>query len=178
MLCGKEAFSESKWQYEYAHFVKAFVQPDEKLPNCLSQSKKLQAIAKTFMERILVGPKEVTVYEAMLGLCLLALNNLREVGNAGGNLEADLTRYILDKHPMDSFLQAAVNHLLNQCESLIPLQFEGKLFAYPPFQKAIPYFPNYGCQVTLVLKDGNLNDGVVKAIVNIIQKLKGENKLL
>lgn len=121
-----------------------------------------------------MGPREI-VYQAVLGLCLLALNRLKEIGSAIGNLENDLTKHVLDKYPMDSFLQAAINHLLNQYETLITLEVEGRPFTYPPFQKALPYFPHYGYQVTLVFKDGELNGSIMKAIVNIVQKLKGEN---
>ena len=150
------------------------MQPDgEKLPNCLVQTKKLQAIARTFLDRVAVSSKEV-IYDSVLGLCLLSLKNLREVGSAISSFDEDLTKRLLDKYSMDNFIQAAVNHLLNQYEKLVSLEVEGKPFAYPPFQKALPYFPNYGYQVTMVFKDGDINGGIMKVIVNIMEKLKGE----
>ena len=175
MLCGKETFSERKWQYELGQLVKALVRPGgEKLPQCLTQPKKLQAIAKTFLNRVAVGPK-LLADQAVLGLCLLALNNLREIESAVSSFDEQLTKQILDKYPMDNFIQASINHLLNQYENLTPLEIEGTPFAYPPFQKAIPYFPDHGYQVTLVFKDGDLNGFIVKAILNIIEKLKGND---
>lgn len=174
MLCGKEAFCERKWQYEVGHFVKTLVMSEgEKLPHCLSQPKKLQTIAKTFLDRAAVGPK-LLCYQAVVGLCLLAIKNLREVGSSIGRFDEDLTHHILDKYPLDNFLQTTVNKLLNENENLTPLEIEGTPFAYPPFQKAIPYFPNYGYQVTLIFKDGDFDRSIMKVIVNIIQKLKGE----
>lgn len=144
------------------------------LPYCLSQSKNLQAIAKTFLERIINGPKEV-IHQAALGLCILAVNNLHEVGNAIKSFDEEfLAKRILEKHPMDNFLQAAMNSLLNQYENLLPLEVEGIPFAFPPFQKAIPYFPDYGNHVTLIFKDGALNGSIMRSIVKLIQKLKGE----
>ena len=178
MLCGKEAFSERKWQYELGHFIKSLVRPEnEKLPHCLSQPKKVQSIAKTFMERMLSGPKEIT-YQSVLGLCLLARHNLKKIEGAIGNLDEDSTKHTLDKNPMDNFLQAATNYLLNQYESLTTLEIEGEPFAYPPFQKALPYFPGYGYQVTLVFKDGELSASIMKSIINIVQKLKGVRELI
>ena len=129
------------------------------------------------MERILVGPKEIT-YQSILGLCLLAQHNLKEIPSVFGNFDEDLTKHILDKYPMDNFLQAVTNYLLNQYESLTSLEIEGEPFAYPPFQKALPYFPDYGYQVTLVFKDGELNTSIMRAIVNIIQELKGVSQLV
>lgn len=175
VLCGKETFSERKWRYELGHFVKLLVSPgNEKLPHCLSQPKKLQSIVKIFMERILTGPKEI-IYESILGLCLLAQHNL---ASAFGNFDEDLTKHIFDKYSMDNFLQAATNHLLNKYESLTSLEVEGEPFVYPPFQKALPYFPDYGYQVTLVFKDGELSTNIMRAIINIIQKLKGVSQLV
>ena len=109
---------------------------------------------------------------------MLAQHNLKEIASVFGNFDEDLTKYILDKYPMDNFLQAATNYLLNQYESLTSLEIEGEPFAYPPFQKALPYFPNYGYQVTLVFKDGELNTSIMRAIVNIIQELKGVSHLV
>ena len=126
------------------------------------------------MERILIGPKEI-VYQSILGLCLLAQHNL---ASAFGNFDEDSMKHIFDKYPMDNFLQAATNYLLNQYESLTNLEIEGEPFAYPPFQKALPYFPNFGYQVTLVFKDGELNTSIMRAIINIIQNLKGVSQLL
>ena len=157
------------------HFIKLLVKPgDEKLPNCLTQPKKVQSIAKTFMERVLAGPKEI-IYQSVLGLCLLAQHNLKEIASAIDNFDEDMTKHILEKYPMDNFLQAATNYLLNRYERLINLETEGEPFAYPPFQKALPYFPDYGYQVTLVFKNGELNTSIMKAIINMIQKLKGES---
>lgn len=126
------------------------------------------------MERILTGPKEI-IHESILGLCLLAQHNL---AGAFGNFDEDLTKHIFDEYSMDNFLQAATNYLLNQYESLTSLEIEGEPFAYPPFQKALPYFPDYGYQVTLVFKDGELSINIMRAIINIIQKLKGVSQLV
>lgn len=178
VLSGKDAFSERRWQHEYGHFIQTMLSAKAdsvvSLPHCLSQPKKLQAIAKTFMERIMNGPKEV-VHQAALGLCVLAVNNLREVGNAIKSFdEESLAKKVFEKYPMDTFLQATMNSVLNQYESLLPLEVEGTPFDYPPFQKAIPYFPDYGYQVTLIFKDGDLNGSIMRSIVNLIKKLKGE----
>jgi hypothetical protein len=125
------------------------------------------------MERIQTGPKPI-IYESILGLCLLAQHHL---ATAFGNFDEGLTNHVFDKYPMDNFLQAATNYLLNQYESITSLEIEGEPFAYPPFQKALPYFPDYGYQVTLVFKDGELNTSIMRAIVNIVQKLKGVSHL-
>ena len=53
---------------------------------------------------------------------------------------------------------------------------KGSSFQYPPFQKALPYFPDYGYQVTLHFKDelASLDKITQEAIKQLISKLSGQ----
>ena len=44
--------------------------------------------------------------------------------------------------------------------------------AYPPFQKALPYFPDYGYQVRIHFKS-ELDKALQKNITKLVTKLKG-----
>ena len=51
----------------------------------------------------------------------------------------------------------------------------GSSFQYPPFQKALPYFPNYGYQATLHFNsDAALDKKTQKLIIKLVKRLKGE----
>lgn len=53
----------------------------------------------------------------------------------------------------------------------------GSTFQYSPFQKALPYFPDYGYQVTLHFKDDDfeLDETTQGMIKNLITKLNGKS---
>ena len=90
-------------------------------------------------------------------------------------LPATINDQVLEKYPLDVFLQAAGNKLLDLEENLRKLEkLTRPPFQYPPFQKALPYFPNFGYQVTLVFKDDQLDEKIQKDIKGLITKLKGE----
>ena len=81
---------------------------------------------------------------------------------------------VLEKYPLDVFLQAAGNKLLELEEDLEQLEMTGQPFQYPPFQKALPYFPKYGYQVTLVFKDGQLDNKIQINLEKLFKLLKGD----
>ena len=112
------------------------------------------------------------VHYALLALLMLAQKH-PEAAQVE-NLHSTINDQVLEKYPLDAFLQAAGNKLLDLEEDLEKLEITGPPFQYPPFQKALPYFPNYGYQVTLVFKDDQLDEKIQKDIKGLITKLKGE----
>ena len=111
-------------------------------------------------------------YLALLGQLML----VREHPEAAKveNLRRIISEDVIEKYPLDVFLQAAGNKLLELEEDLEELEITAPLFQYPPFQKALPYFPNYGYQVTLVFNDDLPDKITQKNLVELITKMKGD----
>lgn len=80
---------------------------------------------------------------------------------------------VLQKYPENEFLQVLANLLLNLKEELKPITRKETKFEYPPFQKALPYFPYYGNQVTLVFQS-DLTPKIQKAIIGLLHALNGK----
>ena len=80
---------------------------------------------------------------------------------------------VLEMHPLDVFLQVAGNRLLDLREDLEKLEIPA--FQYPPFQKALPYFPNYGYQVTFVFSDGQLDQKIQGSLEDLMKTLAGKS---
>ena len=127
-------------------------------------------VANNLLVRIRSGSHE-QVHLAMLGLLTLVCKH-PEAAKVE-NLQKTIHDNVLEKYPLDDFLQAAGNKLLNLEEDLEELVVKGPPFLYPPFQKALPYFPSYGYQVTMVFKDDRLDREIQNAIEVLITKLKG-----
>lgn len=133
-------------------------------------------MAGNLLARLKSGATMESVHKALLGLLVLA-STCPETTQVEG-LRTVIEDNVLDKYPLDDFLQAAANKLLNIEEDLEKLEFPGSPFEYPPFQKAIPYFPSYGYQVTMVFKDDQLDASIQTAIVDLVNKLKSKSSSL
>ena len=173
-MSGKEPFTtDPVWEKELAHLVKVLETAKIKLFNSpeLSQ-QEATAFAKTNLQKIVSNPENLTaVHQA--SLCLLMLADVHPEVAAVINLEP-VQHNILKKYPTDDFLQVGANRLLNLSEELIPLTAVETKFEYPPFQKALPYYPSFGNQVTMVLDDGaTLTTEVQTKLFGLVQKLNG-----
>lgn len=134
-------------------------------------TKEIHDVAENLLQRIGSSVSLEQVYHAILGQFLL-VHKHPEAAKVE-NLQRVVSDNVIEKYPLDVFLQAAGNKLLELEEDLEELEITSPPFQYPPFQKALPYFPSYGYQVTLVFKDDQPDKNIQKSLVNLITMLKG-----
>ena len=115
------------------------------------------------------------VYSALLGQLMLVRKH-PEAAKVE-NLRRVISDDVIEKYPLDVFLQAAGNKLLELEEDLEELEITAPPFQYPPFQKALPYFPSYGYQVTLWFQDDQLDKNIQKNLENLMRILKGDTRV-
>ena len=135
-------------------------------------TKQIHDVAENLLQRISSSVSLEQVYPAILGQLMLVRKH-PEAAKVE-NLRRVISDDVIEKYPLDVFLQAAGNKLLELEEDLEELEITAPPFQYPPFQKALPYFPSYGYQVTLVFKDGQPDENTQKSLVNLITMLKGD----
>ena len=135
--------------------------------------KEVENISTHLLSRIHHGSTSV-VDSAALGLLVLTYTHPEAVKTDG--FENIIQEGIIEKYPLNDYLQAAGNSLLNLEEELEELTVPDDSrnpFELPPFQKAIPYFPHFGYQVTFVFENNQPDESIMKSIVLLIEKLKG-----
>ena len=139
----------------------------------LYPTKKVHDVVQNLLQRIASASSHEQVHLALLGLLMLVYDHLEAAKVE--NLRRIISDDVIEKYPLDVFLQAAGNKLLELEEDLEVLEKPaGPPFQYPPFQKALPYFPSYGYQVTLVFKDDQLDKNIQKNLEVLITILKGD----
>ena len=143
----------------------------EEKEHLLQTTKEVQDVVENLLLHILSAKSHEQVHLALLGLLMLVSKHpeAAKVENLRGIIGDD----VIEKHSLDVFLQAAGNKLLEIEEDLELLETKGVPFQYPPFQKALPYFPSYGYQVTLVFKDDQLDKNIQRNLEGLITALKG-----
>jgi len=87
------------------------------------------------------------------------------------DLEQKLDK-VVKSYPGDVQILSEVYNLLNMKEEAVPLSQKPR-FKYPPFQKALPYFPSNCFQLLLKFK-GQLTSQLHRQIMDVLQALKGE----
>jgi len=87
------------------------------------------------------------------------------------DLEQKLDK-VVKSYPGDVQILSEVYNLLNMKEETVPLSQKPR-FKYPPFQKALPYFPSNCFQLLLKFK-GQLTSQLHRQIMDVLQALKGE----
>lgn len=171
VLTGKEQFSEGEWKHELAHLISELVTSTKK-EHPLHPTKKIHDVAQNLLLHITSAKSHEQVHQALLGQLMLVYKH-PEAAKVE-NLQRIINEEVLEKYPLDVYLQAAGNKLLELEEDLEELEVTGPPFQYPPFQKALPYFPSYGYQVTLVFKDDQLDESIQRNIQVLITLLKGK----
>ena len=174
VLSGKVPFTDPGWERELGHLVNALVTAKSE-PSYSSKPshQEANAIATNVLQKIDKSRENrKSVHQAIL--CLLMLADVYPEVASVTNLEP--VQQVLEMYPMDDFLQAGANRLLNLSEELISLKMDETKFEYPPFQKALPYFPSFGNQVTMVFEDGptsTLTTEVQTKIIGLVHTLNG-----
>jgi hypothetical protein len=140
----------------------------------LHPTKQIHDVAENLLERISGSVSLEQIYPALLGKLMLVRKH-PEAAKVE-NLRRVISDDVIEKYPLDVFLQAAGNKLLELEEDLEELEIPvaAPPFQYPPFQKALPYFPNYGYQVTFVLSGDHPDENTQKNLVGLIIKMKGD----
>ena len=87
------------------------------------------------------------------------------------DLEQKLDK-VVKSYPGDVQILSEVYNLLNMKEETVPLSQKPQ-FKYPPFQKALPYFPS-NCFQLLLKFQGQLTSQLHRQIMDVLQALKGE----
>ena len=137
----------------------------------LHPTKLIHDVAENLLQHISRSVSLEQTYVALLGLLVL-VHKHPEAAKVE-NLRRIISDDVIEKYPLDVFLQAAGNKLLELEEDLEELEITALPFQYPPFQKALPYFPNYGYQVTLVFNDDLPDEKTQKNLVGLITIMKG-----
>ena len=135
-------------------------------------TKQIHDVAENLLQRISRSVSLEQTYLALLGQLMLVRKH-PEAAKVE-NLRRIISEDVIEKYPLDVFLQAAGNKLLKLEEDLEELEITAPPFQYPPFQKALPYFPNYGYQVTLVFNDDLPDKNTQKNLVELIKIMKGD----
>ena len=172
----KSHFSDPEWENELGHLINVLVVGKEgkKKEQHLIPNEELKQIASNLLSRIIDCKREV-VHIAALGLIVLAYTHPEIVKVSDFN--HTVQESIINKNPHDDYLQGVGNKLLNLEEELTDVTVTDdsrKPFEYPPFQKAIPYFPDYGYQATFYFKHDQLDKRIMKSIISLIEELKGK----
>lgn len=141
----------------------------------MDPTEQVHDVAEKLLQRISRSVSLEQIYMALLGQLMLVRKH-PEAAKVE-NLRQIISDDVIEKYPLDVFLQAAGNKLLELEEDQEELEITAPPFQYPPFQKALPYFPNYGYQVTLVFKDDQLDKNTQKNLENLIRILKGDKKM-
>lgn len=164
-------FSGQEWENELSHLISTLVTSVEtKRHPPHSSSSKVSAECKDLLLRIKSAKLE-EVHRALMGLLMLVYTHPE--GATVEHLKRTIHEEVLEKYPLDCFLQAAGIKILEVAECLEELVLTGTPFQYPPFQKAIPYCPSYGYQATLVFHGNKLDTTIQAALRALITKLKG-----
>ncbi len=108
--------------------------------------------------------------EALRGLFKLARQNAHDVMNLP-DVEKALQQ-VVKSFPGDPEILSDGYSLLNMKEECLALP-QKPPFEYPPFQRALPYFPSNGYQLMLTFKQ-KLTPQLQKQIKLMLQALKGE----
>ena len=168
VLTGQEKYDHVEWGNELAHLTKRYLTEHSSASPLLSEAD-LSAVAANLPSRI----EDVhTVDKAvLLGLLLSKVPNspLLKLPNFDKIIQAN----VLEKYPMNNYRQAAGEKLLEQLEGAVHLKVERASFEFPLFQRALPFFPSFGYQVTLFFKSGVLTSGLQKKLMRLLQELKG-----
>ncbi len=122
------------------------------------------------------GGNELLIHKLVLALLTLSLTH-PEATNAQG-FKGVIQEEVLDQYSHDEFLQASGNKLLDIAEDLVQLDLSSQPFQFPPFQKALPYFPSYGYQATLVFADDKLDQDIQRSIISLVTELNCKKFML
>lgn len=168
-LSGKGDFSHEDWEKELSQFISTLLAEFE------SKKHRSHNEAILFARSLLTLLRDKTasdlIHITVLSLLILSLTH-PEVSNAQ-DFKIVVQQTVLDQYPHDEFLQASGNKLLDIAENFVDLDLSSPAFQFPPFQKAIPYFPSYGYQATLIFADDRLDSHIQNSIISLVTELKG-----
>ena len=175
VLTGRKSSSDEEWEAALNSFIANLVAEHE--PTIHPPHEEIQLVVQALLNKLksiwVKGKVKIQVFEkTVLSLLLLAQEHPEAASNE--RFESIVQEEILDRYPLNDFLQGAGNKLLDIAEHLESLDLSVPPFQCPPFQKALPYFPDYGYQVTLRMSDDKLDADIQKAIIALVKDLKGK----
>ena len=178
VLTGRRSSSDEEWEAELNSFIANLVAEPE--PTIHPPHEEVQPVVQALLNKIKkIGArgkvKNQVLEKTVLSLLLLAQEHPEAASNE--NFESIVQEEILDRYPLNDFLQGAGNKLLDIAEHLESLDLSVPPFQYPPLQKALPYFPDYGYQVTLRMRDGQLDADIQRSIIALVEELRGKCEL-
>ena len=160
----KRKDSQQRWDEELQQLITALQDPKSRLP-----AGELKKIASSFLDEVKQGDSHVI----KLVLPILALLTHQKADDV--MQYPDIEKVLLQafkRFPGDPQILCGVSDLLNMEEDRLDLK-QKPPFEYPPFQRALPYFPSYGYQVILTFKQQQLTRDLQQKISDLLQKLKG-----
>ena len=112
-----------------------------------------------------------------LSALLLLANKDEAILDIEDNLGEDMRKTTAKRFPDDDQLlgNALKLSLLQKARSVPPTK---RPFEYPPFQKAMPYFPDNGYQLTLMFAEKEITEQIKKKIIILLDQLTGLLQLL
>ena len=132
-------------------------------------------ILKHFKATAVDGKKATDHQEARndLSALLLLANEDESILDIDGNLGEDMCKAAAKQFPDDYQMLGIVLKLflLQKARSTTPSP--KRPFEYPPFQKAMPFFPNNGYQLTLTFAEKEITGPIKSKITALLAQLTG-----
>ena len=170
-------FSEPDWVDTLGPLIN-FLVAENPSPKSFASDDEATKAATELLSKLNEKTDPEKLHRSVLGLLVLVYTNPKAIEN---NMNA-IKKSIVEKFPMDSFMQAAGSKLLLVKEKLKILHDKpnSNPYGFPPFQKALPFFPHYGNQVTLVFKDDDVvvDDKLRASVVVLIEALNRKQSIM
>ncbi len=171
-LGGKRKFAHEDWEEELSRFISTLLAEFE-VKKHRSHNETI-VFAQSLLTLLREYKTSELIHKTVLSLLLLTLAH-PEVTKTQ-DFESVVQTKVLDQYPHDEILQACGNKLLEIAEDSVDLDLSSSSFEFPPFQKALPYFPSYGYQTTLIFADDKLDPEIQSSIISLVTELKGAKR--
>lgn len=177
-MSGKKNLSHKEWDDELSSFISTLLVEQEANKHRPHKQAVTFALSLLSMlkDRKTNGGNELLIHKLVLALLTLSLTHPEATNSQG--FKGVIQEEVLDQYSHDEFLQASGNKLLDIAEDLVQLDLSSQPFQFPPFQKALPYFPSYGYQATLVFADDKLDQDIQRSIISLVTELKCKKFML
>lgn len=167
--------SEIIWEKELGRLIETVISPDRKGSQFTNDD--VTAVVQNLVFKLKKETSKSIICKAILGILVLAYAFTVEFTKVDGFLGV-INHYVIDKFPLDVFQQIAGNILLNLEEYQTQLKITGRPFEFPPFQKALPYFPSYGYVITTIFRNDNPDAAIQKVIIDLVKELTSKKIII
>ena len=168
VFTGKESFDESKWCWLLIEILVASCEPKHQqttFPKPVGEP----GMFKNEIED-LKNPGSNVFYKSLLKILLLTLADPNVLSK---DVVIALRSLQQQKGHLHLSVLAVVSKLLGIYEEQTTIPHT-KSFKYLPFQRAIPFFPDYGCHVTIAFPNEKLTQALQRECISLLKKMTGK----